>query len=246
VSQILSSGLLAASMLLGQTSEPPTTSGKIIVPEPPTIQQTQPAQRPILGFFNRDDRPVLNRISGWFKRDQPETPSQGKIVQPVRSVPTRETEAPPLANPTPTDFPRKLPNPSSQALKKADVVAQEAPVTPTEIQQTSLQKPAVTLSAQSPILAQLSNKIGRDEKFEWVTGQLEIENGNYVLYYATPETIDKLHGRIVLAPQQADMSKFRRGDLVSVRGQLVQRQTTQGMIPIYRVSFASLIERPKL
>ena len=36
-----------------------------------------------------------------------------------------------------------------------------------------------------------------------------------------------------------------RGDLISVRGQLVQRQTTQGMSATYRLTMASLIERPK-
>jgi hypothetical protein len=87
--------------------------------------------------------------------------------------------------------------------------------------------------------------MGRDEKFEWVTGQLEIENGNYVIYYATPETIDKYNGRIVLSPQKADMSQFRKGDLVSVRGELIQRSSANGMIPVYRITHASLIERPK-
>src|SRR5437763_689854 len=129
-------------MLVGQTSDPPATSGKIVVPEPPTMQQTQPGPRPILGWFNREERPVLNRIQGWFKRDQPEAPPPAKIVQPMRST-IRETEAPPLVSPPPTDFPRKLPNPSSRAPKKVESIAQETPALPPEVQQVSAQTPAV-------------------------------------------------------------------------------------------------------
>ena len=53
----------------------------------------------------------------------------------------------------------------------------------------------------------------------------------------------EIPGRIVLAPQKADMSQFKHGDLVSVRGDLVHRPTAAGMMPIYRITHASLIER---
>src|SRR5437867_3208367 len=112
MSHLFSGSLLAASMLLGQTGD------KTVVPATPAVQQT-PTRGPILGWFQREDRPVINRIQGWFRRDQPE------------------------------------------------------------------------------------------------------------------------------AQPQADMSQFRKGDLVSIRGQLVQRPAGNGMIPIYRVTQASLIERPK-
>ena len=108
-----------------------------------------------------------------------------------------------------------------------------------------METPAVANSTKNPILPNLVNKIGRDEKFEWITGQIEVENGNFVMYYATPETVDKYNGRIALVPQKADLSQFRHGDLVSVRGQLAQRPSSQGMVPIYRITHASLIERPK-
>jgi hypothetical protein len=236
----MSSGLLAATMLFGQTGDPPTGSGQAVVPAAPTVQQTQPMQRPILGWFSREDRPVLHRIQGWFKRDQPEGQPQGKSISPSRGSVIREPEKPRLLDPVPAlvppmDFPRKMPNPQSKA-----------PAAPPEVQPASMQAAARAQSTKGPILAQHAKRVGRDEKFNWITGQIEIENGNYVMYYATPEMIDKYHGRIVLAPQQVDLSQFRRGDLVSVRGQLVQRPTTQGMIPTYRVSVASLIERPKL
>jgi hypothetical protein len=235
-------------MLLGQTGEPPASSGKFIVPAPPTVQQTQPAPRPILGWWNREDRPVFSRIQGWFKRDQPEMTTQSRFGTPTRSGTIRETEVQP-ASPapapslTPAEFPRKLPNPSSQAPQKPDTIVRVmAPTVSPDVQPISLKQTASTQNAKSPILAHLANKVGRDEKFEWVTGQIEIESGKIVLYYATPETVDKYNGRLVLATEKADLNQFRRGDLVSVRGQLSQRP---GTTPIYRVSFASLIERPK-
>jgi hypothetical protein len=246
VNAIFSSSLLAASMFFGQATEP---SAKSAVPAPPTMQPTQPAQQPrgpILGFFSREDRPILHKIQGWFKRDQQDTKKDVPNNIPAKDI--RET--PPMINPTPpapasNDFPRKLPNPSSKATTKPDVIVKDAPPA-MEIQQASLKQVGSANTAKSPILALLANRIGRDEKFEWITGQLEIENGSHVLYYATPETIDKYSGRIVLQPQQTDMSQFRRGDLISVRGQMGQSKTAQGMIPAYRVSSASLIERPKL
>jgi uncharacterized cupin superfamily protein len=249
VNPILSSGLLAASMLLGQTGEPTTGGGKIVVPSPPTMQPTQPAQptqRTLLGWLNREERPILHKIQGWFKRDQPEA-KPGPFV-PTRGGVNRETDAPPQLKPTPgsNDFPRKLPNPSSQIKAPSEPIAKEAPAVPPEVQQASLQQTAAPKAATSPILPQNASKVGRDGKFEWITGQVELENGNFVMYYATPETVDKYNGRIVLAPQKADMTQFRSGDLVSIRGQLVQRPTPQGIMPIYRVSHASLIERPKL
>jgi hypothetical protein len=87
----------------------------------------------------------------------------------------------------------------------------------------------------------LAQRIGRDEKFEWVTGQLEMENGRYVLYYATPETVDPHHGKIVLSPAKVDMKTFRTGDLVSARGQLHTGRTGAA----YHLTSADLIERPK-
>ena len=239
MSPILSSGLLAATVLLGQTGEPPLGSAQTVVQPAPTVQQSQPMQRPIYGWFSREDRPVLHRIQGWFKRDQPVGKPQGKSMSPTRGIVVREPERPRLLDPVPSpvppiDYPRKMPNPQSKA-----------PAAPGEVQLASLQPDARPQGTSGPILAQHAKRVGRDEKFAWITGQIGIENGTYVMYYATSETIDKYHGRIVLAPQNVDLSQFHRGDLVSVRGQLVQQPTTRGTIPTYRVTVASLIERPK-
>ena len=269
MSLMFSNGLLAASLLLGQpgsradtlpTVPPlPVVQGEIIpaqntVPGP-TTQPTQPTQRPILGFFSREDRPILTKIQGWFKRDDQQ--QQQPTGQPPRGTTVIRETAPPLLNPPPvtspspspppasTDFPRRMPNPNSKATTPLEPLARESTPTTKEIQQTGVQQPTVLKDAKSPIRPELANKIGRDEKFEWITGQFEIENGTFVLYYATPETVDKYHGRLVLVPDKTDMKQYRSGDLISVRGQLTQRQTMQGVTPMYQVTLASLIDRPK-
>jgi len=250
VNALLSSGLLAAGLFVGQTGEPPI--GTKVVPAAPVIQQVQAQQpqqpsRPIMGWFSRDDRPIMSKISNWWKREPKDVVPNN---YPGRDQDIRTTPATPVSKPaTPTvpanDFPRKLPNPQSLGAKPTTPVAKEAATAKPDVQQTTLQQVAPPKNTKYPILPELTNKIGRDEKFEWVTGQLEIENGNLVLYYATPETVDKYHGRIVLLPQQVEMGQYKKGDLISVRGQVVQRQSMQGIVPIYRVSHASLIERPK-
>jgi hypothetical protein len=237
MSSILSGSLLATSMLIGQAAEPPTKS--VAPVQQVQSVQTQPMQAgpqkgPIVSFFTREDRPILHRIQGWFKRDQSErkevqggiTGKEPPVIGPPTIVPSSSSGG------GSNDFPRKMPSPSSQM-----------PTTGKDITQTSLKQP--TQASKSPILPQWEMKIGRDEKFEWITGQFEIENGSPVLYYATPETIDKYNGRIVLQPQQTDLAKFRRGDLVSVRGQIAQSKLMQGSTPIYRVTSASLVDRPK-
>jgi len=232
MTNFFSGGLLAASMLLGQQAGPPA------IPAKPAPVQATP-NRPILGWFQREDRPVMNRIQSWFKRDQADT---GKGAPP-RPGTVQPSEPPVLNQPPSNDFPRKMPSsptpaPNTPLPAKGTSSVEAQPVQ--QVGSTPSTSPPAT--GKSPILPHLANKIGRDERFEWITGQFEIENGNYVLYYATPETIDPLHGRIVLSSNQVDMSQFRKGDLVSVRGQLVQRPAGQGTVTIYRVTHASLIK----
>lgn len=164
-----------------------------------------------------------------------------------RPLPTPITTEPPLGVPTsPSDFPRRMPNPQSRVEKGEPAIASAVSAQPVKGSRVEV-NPATFRKAneKSPILPALANKIGRDEKFEWITGQLEVENGGFVIYYATPETVDTYHGRVALQTQ-TDMSKFRRGDLISVRGQLVHRGGRIGRDgPVYRVTAADLIERPR-
>ena len=227
------SGLLAASLLLGQTAGAPgtaaPTTGGAVVPAP----GVEPARSTSKFSSWRQDRPILSRVQGWFGRKDTAAPyiqPGNQTVEPPAALPLG---TPPVAAPKGNDFPRKLPNPNNQGLPtEAPPVKAVLPVT--------FQKPVAAATA-SPILPSLVDKIGRDDKFEWITGQYEIENGRPVIYYATPETVDPHKGRVALNPQQADLGKLQRGDLVSVRGQLA----TSGGAPVYRLTSADLIERPK-
>ncbi len=266
MSLMFSSGLLAASLLLGQPGSGsdkrpalpplPEPQGEMImpvqntIPPPPTLPP-QPQPRPILGFFSREDRPILSKIQSWFKRDDqqsspPGSAGRGTVIREA-APPLLNSPATPATSPTPSgDFPRRMPNPNSMAPAPTLHLAKEI-VHPANavVKQASTQEPIILKDAKSPIRPELAVKIGRDEKFAWMTGQFEIENGAFVLYYATPETVDKFHGRIVLMADKADLKQFHRGDLVSVHGQLAQGQTMQGVVPTYHVTTASLIDRPK-
>jgi hypothetical protein len=240
------SSLVTASLLLGQTAGAPATppsTGGVVVPAP-VVEQPRSTSK----FSTwRQDRPILSRIQGWFgKKDtaEPGVVTGNQTVEPPTAIPQATT---PALTPKGNDFPRKLPNPNNLGQPT------EAPPAKT-LQSVTFQKPvaatgsttttvvaAPTAGAASPILPSLVDKIGRDEKFEWITGQYEIEKGQPVLYYATPETVDPHKGRVALQPQQADLSKLQRGDLISVRGQL----STTGGSAVYRLTSADLIERPK-
>lgn len=262
MTSLLSSGLLAASMLVAQPGEPSKAAPG---PLPTGLQQTQgsgpqiiqsapsqPQSRPLFGglFGGREDRPPLfSKIQGWWKRDQKDVPaSNSRVIR--ESTPPPITNAPiaptaPTTPAVPNDFPRKMPNPQSQNIRPgANNIAKHA-MDSGEVQQTTLNNLALPKVAKYPIHALNSGRIGRDEKFEWITGQMEIENGNVILYYATQETVDKYNGRVVLLPQKNELSEFKSGDLISVRGTISHQKTMQGIVPIYRVNEAALIERVK-
>ena len=244
--------LMAASLLLGQTTEIPTgpavqPSGKV----PYVFNNGQyvplnggttitPADAP-------PRRPILSRIQGWF----------GKRKDTSGAINTIETPPPPLIAPSPSpamppatgnggvqapsEFPRRMPatfkEPTSS--KEARPLPISEPLSPAALQ--TLPTQALPTPVKTPILPANANRIGRDEKFEWVTGQIEMEKGQYVLYYATPETVDPHHGRLVLNPNKVDLRSFRSGDLISVRGHLSTGRST----PLYQLTSADLIEHAK-
>jgi hypothetical protein len=255
---------MAASLLLGQTVEPPVSptpspAAKVFVYDNGKLVPYNEGRT--VGQPPADNhRPIRSRIHNLFgKRNNSTNSSSG----PVNSFPT-ETAPPPTIAPGPTsikvnsspaplkpaitapptaptsapvtDFPRKMPTSFNGPAPAGDVATAPSADTVSPIAMKTL-----PVAIKSPILAANANRIGRDEKFEWVTGQIEIEKGQYILYYATPETVDPHHGRIALNPQKVDMRAFHNGDLVSVRGQLL---TSHGN-PVYQLTSADLIEKAK-
>jgi hypothetical protein len=82
----------------------------------------------------------------------------------------------------------------------------------------------------------------------WIIGELHYlhtDGGQWVLRYAPLDREDRNGGAVVLA-KNIDMSKFREGDFVFVKGQMLDegrssRHTTE---PLYRVTSIDLNERP--
>jgi hypothetical protein len=105
----------------------------------------------------------------------------------------------------------------------------------TNFRQPPAQRAATRASSINPKFA---NKIGHEDDYSWITGQLDQENGRWLLRYATPETIDRYHGQILLAPG-ANLTQLRAGDLVSATGQVVGN----GAGVHYRIATINLIER---
>ncbi len=246
--------LVAASVLLGQTTDypvgPAAPSAKVYVYSNGVLVPYSGPQGATVTQQPVDNHPLLTKIQGWFgKRSTPtntipmETAPPPTIVNsPTPKIITMPTTTPqslpaaPAAVPA-ADYPRKMPTSlqSPAAGSEVHVTPNAGTVSPAVLSST------LPVPAKSPILPANANRIGRDEKFAWVTGQLEMEKGQYVLYYATPETVDPYHGRIMLNPQRVDLHMFHSGDLVSMRGQLLTGHGT----PVYQLTDANLIEKAK-
>jgi hypothetical protein len=99
-----------------------------------------------------------------------------------------------------------------------------------------------------PVSDRFRDRVGHEGDYSWITGQLyRIDAGNtplWILRYATKEMQDQ-HGGTVLLASAVNMSNFREGDLVSVRGEVLNggRHSEQIASPVYRASDVNLIER---
>jgi hypothetical protein len=254
--------VIAASLLLGQTvqapvtSGPPQTSSKVYVYNNGVLVPYNDAQKGALfgqqPTTTESHHPILTKIHGWFKRGNNNNSTSNRINTSETPPPPTIISEPPLGQPAgkllppitsppatpstnPGDFPRKMPTTIQSSTRSIDANVQVKGDTISPAGLQSLPTPAKT-----PILPSNANRVGRDEKFEWITGQIEMEKGQYVLYYATPETVDTYHGRIQLSAQKVDMHGFSSGDLISVRGHL----HTGGTVT-YQLTSADLIEKAK-
>jgi hypothetical protein len=92
------------------------------------------------------------------------------------------------------------------------------------------------------------DKIGHDGRHGWLTGQLvrlQVERDLlWVLVYAAPEVQDPHGGSLLLSPA-VDMLNFRDGDLVTVRGELLNggRPSQHFGMRSYRAAEVNLVER---
>src|SRR5207248_1520908 len=132
-----------------------------------------------------------------------------------------------------------------------------APAEVSTIARTSYAVPAPGSSPQTGAAAvetpklQLAPKyhemVGHEGDYSWITGQLthvQAEGGLWVVRYANVGEVDRFGGSVVLTPT-VDMKNFREGDLVNVRGQILNNGVPVRSIggALYRVSSILLVER---
>lgn len=223
-----------------------------------------------------DNRPILSRIRGWFKKndDGGDTTIRNESVQPAKSPPVTvqpRTTAPEYFRRLPTTNEPPLgaspaqpiiqPKPAAPVIRTPAKVApvEEKPLTieiePIQFRPAGSAKgvaPAVPLESSTPptsvavpsnrpnlIDERFVNKVGQPGDYSWITGQLEIRGKTFVVHYATPETVDRFEGSLALSADSKLLANVRNGDLVSVRGIVVQQSGRN----VYRVQSIDLIER---
>ena len=215
----IGSGLLAATLLLGQGQEAPGPQGGGPQgggqPTPSRSifggfgQSSSPQQnRPLFPWLSREDRPVMNKLQSWFgRKDQQEPPLGRQPVQqptPIQTQPrgTVIIEGTPTSNPmviptnpTPLDFPKKLPSSSQNALpKELPAVSASAKPLPLPLQQTTLEIP--NSGVKSPILPALLNFCD--------TNKVPLHFVAWHIYDSNPrdvrDTIDYVHGLLKQHP----------------------------------------------
>lgn len=242
------SGLVAAGLFLGQSGPvqvigPTQTSGGSYTGG--SVQQQMYVSPPI---ESAPRRPFLTRLRSWLGGESSsEVRMEGNVADPRSNTPYIHVPAAPQQ-----EYPRRMPTvtnapatpaPQSSAVPAGQPVSvQTAQPAPSAGQISATTADIARTNRSTPLRPQVANKVGRDDKFAWITGQLEVEHGTYVIYYATPETIDQYHGRLVLQPA-VDMKQYRPGDLVTVEGQVQNRPGLRGGSITYRVANIGLVER---
>lgn len=151
----------------------------------------------------------------------------------IPPAPVKYTAVPPgQPAPAPVVVPQSAPT-TTPAIKP--VSATGTTVSGTNVIKTTDLPP----SRPNRISPDLVNKVGHETDYSWITGQLHIEGGFYVIHYATPEVIDQYNGSLVLTADR-DLRGFQDGDFVSVRGQVAGGVNGRVM---YRVQSIDRLQR---
>jgi hypothetical protein len=153
----------------------------------------------------------------------------GQAVSPYHSVPAQPTT--PLAA-----LPGSMPG---QPSLNPMMAGQPVPV------------PTMTrvLNSHAPESAPTSDpgRMGHEADYSRITGYLyyvHTDGGRWLLRYATLDQVDRYGGSVVLIPCM-EMGKFREGDLVTVRGAVLNEGRTSRSLggALYRTQMIELVER---
>jgi hypothetical protein len=221
--------------------------------------------RPVLsrikGWFNRGDNSNTNTNMRTERIEPIPTPTRGEVIlepgagvpETYRRLPT--TNEPPLAAPVPAPAaPRNIaptpirPVPVAPSVENPPVIeiepisfrpAGQARGVVNAAQTAEVSKTSEVSQRHNPISPRFTEKVGQPGDYSWITGQLEIRGNSFILHYATPETIDRFGGNIVLSGVRA-ANDLRSGDLVSAHGAVVEQP---GRAPLYQVTTVDLVER---
>ncbi len=98
-----------------------------------------------------------------------------------------------------------------------------------------------------PLAKKYEEKVGHEQDYSWITGHLffvHADGGRWVVRYGLPGEVDKFGGSVVLAPG-VEMRNFREGDLVCIRGDILNEDRTSPTLSgaLYRVNTITMIER---
>jgi hypothetical protein len=259
---MLTAGFLAAQTVNPSLAAPTAKCNCQNNPSTIYSQPTQPVNGQFGGLFrpsssngimvaSADDRPsLLSKLQGLFGKKK-EVDSDA--VAPV-------TVEPPTAKPGPFRIMQRLPAGQPNTNEPATVAPGAAPAPGKVVQPVTYQAVPPNQAAPAPIPAtssgsaiattvvppsrpnrlseDLVNKVGHETDYSWITGQLRIENGLYVIHYATPEVVDQHSGHLTLTADR-DMRGFQDGDFVSIRGNVVSGNGRA----MYRVSHIDRLPR---
>jgi hypothetical protein len=233
-------GLLTAACLAAGGAASYGQAPPVSVPMGPygySYTQTAPAPAPM-----PEQSPSLRqRLANLFHR-QPSAPAP-MMVQPR---PVYQSPEPALADPPPHPAPQAAPaRPTSFATPApAGPVSYAAPapagVVPANHQEKVEKAPEVS---KENVL-----RVAIADDATWIIGELHYvhaDGGLWVLRYAPLDKEDRYGGAVVLARGQ-DMSKFQEGDLVFVKGSILDegRASKSLAAPLYRATSIELNERP--
>lgn len=231
---------LTATLLAGQAGDarPMPQPG-----QPMTVESAPVYVDGQVSAYPPPRRGIIYRVSGWvgglFGRNRQNDmmiDGNGQIIN-GQIVPqgTMNTNEPPMAGPGTTSM--MMPGTQGEV-----VITGSSPVS------AGAHTPAAPATLDLPITDKFKTKIGHEADYSWLSGQLyRLQAGSgalWVVRYANADEQDSHGGSVLLAPA-IDMRNFRDGDLVSVKGQILNggRKSEQIACPVYRASDVSLVER---